>query len=370
WESHMRSHVKLIAVVAIAVLALILGCGGGPHPYTQSSLTPSDIVAGSSDLTLTLDGANLTKDTRVAFAGATLIPSYFASTQIRVTVPGSAVSKAGIVDVAVTGSCRSRALTCTIKNPLPAVSALSQESILLNSGSFSLDVTGSGFLTTSTVDLGDEPLAPSVVTRTKLTMLIPDAMLTEAQAMPVTVVNPGPLGGTSSAINFTVMKTLIPIAKTDSGEFSDFVYWFFSGRPPNTGGGANAIGVSEGGAGDDAVTELPRWRSSSFIAVAGRQIEAFEVALKTMTGTVDGVYLADGDHASGLPEVKPIQTVIDTTFPGPDIDPEAPAGSNIAAVGMERDGLRSDLPVLTSSMPDAITGESGAGIYITQVMPQ
>lgn len=162
----------------------------------------------------------------------------------------------------------------------------------------------------------------------------------------------------------TVMKTLIPISKTDSGEFSDFLYWVFSGRPPNTGGG------SEEGAGEDVVPEPPRWRSSSFIAVAGRQIEAFEVAFKAMTGTVDGIYIADGNYDSGAPLVKPIQTLIDTTNPGPSIDPEAPAGSTIATVGMERDGLRSDLLVLTSSMIDAITGESGAGIYITQVMPQ
>ncbi len=168
----------------------------------------------------------------------------------------------------------------------------------------------------------------------------------------------------------TVMKTLIPIAKTDSGEFSDFVYWVFSGRPPNTGGGAGGTGESDGGAGEDDVPEPPRWRSSAFVAVTGRETDAFEVAFKAMTGTVDGVYLADGGYDSGIPQVKPIQTVIDTTFPGSSIDPEAPTGSTIATVGMERDGLRSDLLVLTSSMLDAITGESGAGIYITQVMPQ
>ncbi|MDR5729822.1 MAG: hypothetical protein RB191_20610, partial [Terriglobia bacterium] len=61
-----------------------------------------------------------------------------------------------------------------------------------------------------------------------------------------------------------VEKKLIPITKTDSGEFSDFVYWVFSGRPPNVGGSES------GGEGDDVVPEPPRWRSSAFIAVAGQ----------------------------------------------------------------------------------------------------
>ncbi|MDE3188116.1 MAG: hypothetical protein KGM96_11435 [Acidobacteriota bacterium] len=167
-----------------------------------------------------------------------------------------------------------------------------------------------------------------------------------------------------------VTKKLIAITKTDSGEFSDFVYWVFSGRPPNTGGGSGGTGVSEGGVGEDVVPEPPRWRSSSFITVTGRSVEAFEVAFKAMTGTVDGVYLAEGAYVADVPELKPIQTVIDTTFPGPSIDPEAPAGSTVATVGMERDGLRSDLLVVTSSMLDPITTESNAGVYITQVMPQ
>ena len=165
--------------------------------------------------------------------------------------------------------------------------------------------------------------------------------------------------------------TLIPIAKTDSGEFTDFMYWVFSGRPPNVGGGSNEMGGSkEGGVGEDVVPEPPRWRSSSFISVSGRPVDTFDVAFKAMTGTVDGVYLAEGGYVAETPVVKPIQTVIDTTFPGPNIDPEAPAGSTIATVGIERDGLRSDLLVVTSSMLDTITTEGNAGIYITPVMPQ
>lgn len=151
----------------------------------------------------------------------------------------------------------------------------------------------------------------------------------------------------------TTTKQVIPIAKNSNGEFNDFVYWVFSGRPPN-------VGNSEGG----DVPEPPRWRSSAFTSVAGRAGDAFVVAFKANTGSVDGIYLAQG------PDPAPIQTIIDTTFTGPSLDPEAPVGSAITSVGIERDGLRGNWLVLTSGMLDSITSESNAGVYVTDAMPQ
>ncbi|MDE3187542.1 MAG: hypothetical protein KGM96_08480 [Acidobacteriota bacterium] len=142
--------------------------------------------------------------------------------------------------------------------------------------------------------------------------------------------------------------TLIPVAKTP-GEFDDFVYWVFSGRPPVAGQ------TDEGGE-----AEPPRWRSSSFIAVAGQDGDAFAMTFKAMIGSVDGIYLAQG------PDAAPILTVLDTYMPGQEIDPAAaPEGSSIVTVGMERDGLRGDWLVVTSSMLNETTTLSNAGVYVT-----
>jgi len=143
---------------------------------------------------------------------------------------------------------------------------------------------------------------------------------------------------------------LIPVAKTP-GEFDDFVYWVFSGRPPAAGSS------TEGGE-----AEPPRWRSSSFIAVAGQSDETYKVTFKAMIGSVDGIYLAKG------PVAAPILTVLDTYMPGQDIDVDAaPEGSSIVTVGMERDGLRGDWLVVTASMLNTTTTLSNAGVYITQI---
>ena len=163
-----------------------------------------------------------------------------------------------------------------------------------------------------------------------------------------------------------VDKTLTPVAKTP-GEFDDFVYWVFSGRPPAAGSS------TEGGE-----AEPPRWRSSSFIAVEGHEngTFAFGVTFKAKIGPVDGIYLAQGP-AQG-PDAPPILTVVDTYMPGQEVDPlAAPEGSTVATVGMERDGLRGNQLVISSSMlyeyiddTGALVSLSNAGIYLTPLTLQ
>ena len=189
-------HPKPFAIItASVVFSLFLGCGSSPYIYTLSTLTPSSVVAGTGDFTLTLDGTNYTTKSTVVFAGTTLIPSYYSATQLRVKVPASAITKAGIVDVAVTGSATSKTLPFTINNPLPVISAISQQTTLLNTTSLSLNITGSDFVSTSTVKLGEQSLTPTSVTPTQMTVAVPDSLLATAQALPITVVNPSPGGG-------------------------------------------------------------------------------------------------------------------------------------------------------------------------------
>lgn len=145
-------------------------------------------------------------------------------------------------------------------------------------------------------------------------------------------------------------KLITPIAKTGDN-FDDFVYWGFSGRPPG----------AHGGAGEDLVPEPPRWRSSSFVAVSGKNQPHLRVAFKGKIGSVDGVYLRqEGDPAE-------TQVLLDTTVPAQNVDPLAPAGASITSLGIERDGFRGDWLVLTTGMLDPVTSESWSGIYVTHI---
>ena len=76
---------------------------------------------------------------------------------------------------------------------------------------------------------------------------------------------------------------------------------------------------------------------------------------------IDGIYLT---VAGEQPAV--VRTVVDTQTGGAQLDPLAPGGSRIVALGIERDGLRNGWLTLNASMLDETTGEAWAGVYLTR----
>ena len=147
--------------------------------------------------------------------------------------------------------------------------------------------------------------------------------------------------------------------------FDDFVFWTYSGKAPCVGGGHGHEGAEDDG-------EPARWRSSAFIAISGGRGAAFKVAFKARTGDlVDGVYFdpVDGIYLGRGPGRPRNVTVLDTTMPGQYLDPEAPAGSTITELGIERESLRGDWLAVNAGMGvEGGTEEEGlAGIYVTEV---
>jgi hypothetical protein len=161
----------------------------------------------------------------------------------------------------------------------------------------------------------------------------------------------------------TATGTISPVAKAP-GDFSDFVYWNFSGAVPSTG---------------EAETDEPaRWRSAEFVAVSGLvdgslKGATFHAAFKARTGqVVDGAYVnpIDGIYLRRGPGRSPVATVVQTGMPGTlidsaAVDPDTGVPLPITDEGLEREGFRGNTLVLNVSMG---TEEAGwAGIYLTTV---
>lgn len=131
-------------------------------------------------------------------------------------------------------------------------------------------------------------------------------------------------------------------------DFLDFMFWNFSGKIPGIGQG------DEGGEDDG---EPARWRSSAFVAVSGPN-----TAFKAVTGKRLGIYLSRGPGQA-------ILTVLDTQMDGQLVDHEAPDGSKVTEVSIERESLRGDWLVVNAKM--GIQGgteeDDMAGIYQTSV---
>lgn len=143
--------------------------------------------------------------------------------------------------------------------------------------------------------------------------------------------------------NILTKKTKL-VAATGADNFVDFLYWTYSGRPP--------------GSSDSDDFEPPRWRSAAFAAVYGQKT-AFKGT--KADGTV-GVYLGNG----AKPSLDTHQTIVDTTTDGTTIDPEAPSGVSVTAVGIERDGFRNGRLAINASMANADATLTWAGIYVTR----
>ena len=154
---------------------------------------------------------------------------------------------------------------------------------------------------------------------------------------------------------------VIAIAKTGQDGITDLTYWTYSGAPPGVGGS------------EDDDREPPRWRSSAFAALASRAgtlygwaaaPSHFQVAFKAARNGVDGIYIRKGDISA------PLETAVETLLStGQTIDPAAPAGSIVTAVGIERDGFRHENLAITVSMlyETVDTSLGWAGLYLAHV---
>ena len=149
------------------------------------------------------------------------------------------------------------------------------------------------------------------------------------------------------------------------GQFDDFLFWNYSGRPPCASEG-------HGDDGDAADAHSVKWRSSAFVAVGHAGSGQFRVAFKARRGDIaDGVYVppVDGIYLAKGPGQSDVVTVLDTTMPGQALDPEAPPGTTILELGLEREGLRGDWLAITATMGVAGGDDEDdgmAGIYVTR----
>jgi len=158
----------------------------------------------------------------------------------------------------------------------------------------------------------------------------------------------------------------LAIAKSGA-EFDEFVYWNYSGKTPCTGGGHSGEDAEDDG-------EPARWRSSAFVTVATRGAGAnFHAAFKARKGDlVGGVYVnpVDGIYLRQWPgKGQDIETVLDTTMSGQALDPQAPAGSVITELGLEREGMRGRWLTVEASMGTQGGAEEDgmAGVYLTRL---
>jgi hypothetical protein len=196
---------------------------------TITSLSPSRATPSSGSFTLTVNGANYLSNAVVQWNGTSLSTGFVNSTQLTATVPAADITALGSVTVTVVNGApvpgTSNGATFSINYPLPVLTTISPNSIYAatTSSSFTITLTGSGFISSSQVQWNGANRATTYVSGTQLTATILASDIAAVGTASVTVVNPSPGGGTSSPATFTILTVPPPVissltpATTDAG---------------------------------------------------------------------------------------------------------------------------------------------------------
>ncbi|MGA8044090.1 MAG: hypothetical protein WCA37_14935, partial [Terracidiphilus sp.] len=154
-----------------------------------------------------------------------LTPGAADSGKLSVTVPANAFGAAAEIPVTVTnpgpGGGPSNAMTFRLNNPAPVLTALSQQEATAGSPAFELLLIGSKFVSQTTVDFGGTVLTPSLVTKGEMTISIPETAFADGAVIQVKAVSPGPGGGSSSTIDFTINNPAPAITSVSPGSVTN-----------------------------------------------------------------------------------------------------------------------------------------------------
>jgi uncharacterized repeat protein (TIGR01451 family) len=191
---------------------------------TLASLSPNSATAGSPDTTVTLTGAGFVKGSTADFNGTAISTTFVSATELIAVIPAADLTTVGTDPITVVsptpGGGTSAPQTFTVTVPAPTLTSVSPNSAGTGSPDTTVTLTGTNFVNGSTADFSGAPLSTTFVSATQLTAVIPAAALTTAFLYPITVVTPGPGGGTSAPQTFAVTPAaILSVTKTDSGNF-------------------------------------------------------------------------------------------------------------------------------------------------------
>jgi hypothetical protein len=188
-----------------------------------SSLSPAGVYANSSGFELRVFGNNFVATSVVTVNGANRTSQEVNSTELAVAVNASDVVDAIPLQIAVInppvpnppagvapGGGSSNIVLLGVTDPVPVISAISPKEVGVNSSSASqnLTVSGVGFVRSSVVLINGAARTTTFANGGSLTATLTAGDVTLSGVDQITVISPGPGGGTSNGLPFAVNPTL------------------------------------------------------------------------------------------------------------------------------------------------------------------
>lgn len=299
-----------------------------PNPVPViASLNPNQVVAGGPAFALTINGSNFVSGAVVQVNGADRPTTLNNAGQVTAQIPAQDIAGADLLSIRVVnpapGGGASNELPLNVINPVPTLTSLSPAVVVEGSPALTLTVNGTGFVIGAEVLINGVPRVTSFVNSNQLTAQVPASDVVAIATLSVQVVNPGPGGGVSNALELAVKKRN-PIPRITS-------------ISPET--------VSAGGPGFTLVVN-----GSSFVDGSIVRVNGIDRQTSFVSDTVLAVQLTAGDIAAA------------TTLRISVFNPE-PGGGNSNAVDL---AITNPKPRITALGPDtAVAGSADVPMIVS-----
>ena len=250
--------------------ALSISLSGTGAASPAASLSPSSLPFASQGLgttssaqvvTLTNSGGTTLSITGIALTGAnagdfaqtnTCGNSVAAGAKCTISAtftPSATGTRSGTLSISdnAAGSPQTVTLTGTCGNPAPTLTSLLPSSAAAGAPAQTLTLSGANFLSTSTVTYNGVGHTPTFLSATQMTISLSAGDQATAGIYPVALTNPGPGGGASNSLNFTVTA---PIAGFSPASFT------FPNQPASTSSSGETFTLSNTGNGALSITNI------------------------------------------------------------------------------------------------------------------
>ena len=199
-----------------------LGGGpGGDNPLPQvSSLDPGAATAGDPGFDLTVNGSDFVASSVVRWNGTDRTTTFVSDSVLTAAIDAADIATIGSANVTVfsplpgggeSGSLPFAIDAVVVNNPPPLIGTLQPGSVDEGNGSFVMTVTGAQFVDTSIVRWNGQDRPTTYVSANELSVLVGAADVAAPGTANVAVFSPGPGGGVSAALTFTI-NAVVPTA--------------------------------------------------------------------------------------------------------------------------------------------------------------
>lgn len=217
----MSRRLRWVALAcAASIVVLLAGCGSNNPSYNDTpvitSLFPSSTTAGGSAFTLNVAGTGFISTSVVYWNNSQRATTYnTTTTELSASITAQDIATAGTAQVTIftptPGGGTSTAVNFTInppQNPVPTISSLVPASTPVGTlpPGGALTVNGTNFVSGSSVAFNGIARTPTSVNSAGTQIIVPvvSSDVAANATIQITVSNPAPGGGVSSALPFTV----------------------------------------------------------------------------------------------------------------------------------------------------------------------